>query len=177
MSMGDGAGGVIHCSTTVKRGNAYTDYSKWTHWGIPRGLYTTDELRREGLNVQDGENLPTLRRGSRGEAVTRLQQLLKEQTNAGLKVDGIFGANTESAVQHFQELHGLQDDGIVGPKTWAALGVDKNVNQPADNGNNSVDDPPWTPEGETVRLAQENWRAIRAAVATMYGIIKKYEEE
>lgn len=185
MSMGDGAGGVIHCSTTVKRGNAYTDYSKWTHWGIPRGMHTTAELRAAGINVQDVDNLPTLRSGSRGDAVKRLQVLLNEQTGAGLDPDGIFGAKTESAVRHLQELRNLRDDGIVGPKTWAALGaVDPNQNPAVDNGNNSVDDPPWTPEeAETipvqymVQVPLEEWRTIKSAIAAAAYIIKKYEEE
>lgn len=38
-----------------------------------------------------------------------------------LKVDGIFGSKTSQAVRDFQEAHGLDDDGIVGPLTWAAL--------------------------------------------------------
>ena len=33
-------------------------------------------------------------------------------------VDGIFGANTETAVKKFQKDLGLTQDGIVGPETW-----------------------------------------------------------
>jgi len=35
--------------------------------------------------------------------------------------DGLFGRDTESAVKRFQHEHGLCDDGVVGPLTWAAL--------------------------------------------------------
>ena len=38
-----------------------------------------------------------------------------------LAVDGIVGKNTEHAIRAFQEKHGLEADGIVGPKTLAAL--------------------------------------------------------
>ena len=37
--------------------------------------------------------------------------------------DGIFGVKTEAAVIAFQKSHNLTPDGIVGAKTWAALGV------------------------------------------------------
>ncbi len=65
---------------------------------------------------------PTLRRGSRGEAVARLQEAL---TGAGFDTDGadgVFGAGTEAAVKAFQAARGLASDGIVGAGTWGALG-------------------------------------------------------
>ena len=37
--------------------------------------------------------------------------------------DGIFGPLTEEAVKEFQKRKGLTADGVVGAKTWAALGV------------------------------------------------------
>ena len=65
-------------------------------------------------------NLPTLRFGSSGDAVRALQRLLRSQ-NYFLRVDGSFGAVTETAVKAFQEQRGLVTDGIVGPKTWREL--------------------------------------------------------
>jgi peptidoglycan hydrolase-like protein with peptidoglycan-binding domain len=58
---------------------------------------------------------PTLRRGSRGEHVAELQRLL------GLDVNGEFDGRTEAAVRVFQRTLHLVPDGIVGPKTWAAI--------------------------------------------------------
>jgi Putative peptidoglycan binding domain len=66
---------------------------------------------------------PTIKKGSRGEAVKLLQRMLKSY---GLafdpgSVDGDFGPITETAVKMFQSVHSLTVDGIVGPKTWSAL--------------------------------------------------------
>ena len=58
---------------------------------------------------------PTLRRGSKGDAVKQLQQKL------GISADGDFGPGTEAAVKKWQAANGLTADGIVGPKTLAAL--------------------------------------------------------
>lgn len=66
---------------------------------------------------------PTLRQGSRGADVVRLQQLLLGHGfNPGV-IDGIFGPNTHAAVVAFQRSRGLVQDGIVGVNTWTALGV------------------------------------------------------
>jgi len=66
--------------------------------------------------------LPTLKQGAKGGAVQRLQKAL---TKAGQNValDGDFGPGTDRAVRAFQAAHGLGVDGVVGPGTWAALGV------------------------------------------------------
>ena len=61
--------------------------------------------------------MTTLKRGSRGADVKTLQGKLN------LAQDGIFGPITEEAVRDFQKRKGLTVDGIVGAKTWAALGV------------------------------------------------------
>ncbi|HEX7022957.1 MAG TPA: glycoside hydrolase domain-containing protein [Trueperaceae bacterium] len=66
------------------------------------------------------KHVPQIKRGDEGPAVELLQSILN-MTGAGLKVDGDFGPNTESAVRAFQTARGLLVDGIVGPKTWAAL--------------------------------------------------------
>jgi hypothetical protein len=64
---------------------------------------------------------PVVRQGQTGEAVRTVQYLLRQQGNAGLTVDGDFGAKTLAAVKAFQTAKGLGADGIVGAQTWAAL--------------------------------------------------------
>lgn len=69
---------------------------------------------------------PTIRNGSRGAWVSRVQQHLKRNYPLYAKhlaVDGIFGPKTEVAVKEFQRRSGLAADGIVGPNTWRALGI------------------------------------------------------
>ncbi len=60
-------------------------------------------------------NLPVLRRGSFGTAVTLLQKLLKLPTTAH------YDMPTLNAVTAFQLNRHLEPDGVVGPKTWGAL--------------------------------------------------------
>ncbi|MDN3713463.1 peptidoglycan-binding domain-containing protein [Paracoccus cavernae] len=62
-----------------------------------------------------------LRRGSKGDAVRRLQELLTGQGHVLGKVDGDFGERTDAAVRIFQKLEQLKPDGIVGAQTWAKL--------------------------------------------------------
>lgn len=62
----------------------------------------------------------SLTTGSKGESVKWLQYELNEH-GANLTIDGVFGKQTKLAVLLFQKDHGLTQDGIAGPKTFAAL--------------------------------------------------------
>ncbi|MHC5933288.1 peptidoglycan-binding domain-containing protein [Nostoc sp.] len=66
--------------------------------------------------------MPTLYFGSSGVAVSALQRLLVSNGYA-VKVDGVFGALTETAVKAFQNQRNLGVDGIVGQRTWRALTI------------------------------------------------------
>jgi len=59
--------------------------------------------------------------GARGEAVSILQQKLKELGFFSSDVTGYFGPITQKAVIAFQSANGIEPIGIVGPKTLAAL--------------------------------------------------------
>lgn len=62
-----------------------------------------------------------LKNGSRGPQVELLQSILNRLGYNSGAVDGTFGIRTENAVKRFQNAADLNVDGIVGPKTWAAL--------------------------------------------------------
>jgi peptidoglycan hydrolase-like protein with peptidoglycan-binding domain len=63
----------------------------------------------------------TLRQGSKGDEVVKLQSCLNYIMNAGLTVDGVFGAKTLAAVKNFQSKYGLSVDGVVGPATISKM--------------------------------------------------------
>lgn len=59
----------------------------------------------------------TLRRDSTGNAVRKLQEDLHELDFYGGVISGKYGGLTQEAVRLFQKKHGLDADGIAGPKT------------------------------------------------------------
>lgn len=72
-----------------------------------------------------------IKRGARGKTVTRLQQRLKQRGFDPGRIDGIFGGGTEAAVIAFQRSECLAADGIVGARTWSALGFRGKVRMPS----------------------------------------------
>ena len=165
-----GDGWVIHA-----KGHAYgvvreqlEDISKpFTHFGIPAGLYSDAELRAAGIDPSG--NVPTLRRGSKGELVKSVQEYLKDESGADLKIDGIFGSETEKAVKDFQKSHGLTADGVVGPKTLAELGVIAPPDEPEDE-----PEAPDEPEEETVRVPASMLRSWADALEDMAADIRGF---
>ncbi len=84
---------------------------------------------------------PTLRYGSTGEEVRKLQEALNASGSYGLTLDGIYGEKTKQAVTAYQKANGLGVDGIAGQETLGHLYR------------------PATPEPETPRepTAWEKW--------------------
>jgi peptidoglycan hydrolase-like protein with peptidoglycan-binding domain len=74
--------------------------------------------------LPDGGPMPTLRQGSTGDVVRRLQEVLTNgapgQWNTTPQgVDGVFGPHTEASVRAFQSWAQVGVDGIVGDQTWS----------------------------------------------------------
>jgi len=70
------------------------------------------------------EHAIVLSEGSEGRQVELLQRAL-----GGVKVDGVFGPETEAAVRAFQTSRNLTADGVVGPLTSASLRSDASARE------------------------------------------------
>ena len=77
--------------------------------------------------------------GSRGEEVRQIQTKLKNWGYYNGQVDGIFGSQTLNAVKWFQRKNGLTVDGIVGPATLAALGINSSGFGSGSSSSNNAD--------------------------------------
>ena len=76
-----------------------------------------------------------LKRGSRGDLFKQVQTKLNNWGYNCGTADGIFGTKTYNAVVKFQRNNKLVVDGIVGAKTFAAMGI--NVNTSSSGGSSS----------------------------------------
>lgn len=97
-----------------------------TTWNAIYGAYsrfnttvTPDDLAPQYPGI-------AIKTGASGTSVQQIQQALNivGQEYTGIPVlveDGVFGAETERAVRRFQQLFGLDVDGIVGVNTWNKL--------------------------------------------------------
>lgn len=98
---------------------------------------TADTRSATAPNLEDvAAGRAALRRGMEGSPVEQIQRelvrtghLTQEQMNTG---PGTFGPATEAAVKAFQRSRGLEDDGVVGKDTRAAL---LEATRPAQPGN------------------------------------------
>ena len=96
--------------------------SKWVEWGELKGVDYGEPVIVP-VEPTNKTALPTLKRGSKGDAVKIVQEkLVARGYSCGASgVDGDFGSATEKAVKAFQKDHNLKADGIVGAKTYEAL--------------------------------------------------------
>src|SRR6185503_19538773 len=121
-------------STTVRpgivvkmedRGNPTANHRDHVHVLFFAGTY-----QKPGTTTSTSAS--TLKRGSSGTAVRRLQQFLlnvfpayrnsvRYMPGRPLTVDGVFGRQTETWVKEFQRRTGLSQDGVVGKATHSKL--------------------------------------------------------
>lgn len=101
-----------HVSVTEKQ-SEFDDGKKWNLSGLAA---EAEKQAPEANNYVSPP--PTLRVGSRGDLVKKMQ------AGIGLSsplVDGFFGPNTKKALQAFQNTHGLVPDGVCGANTWEEI--------------------------------------------------------
>ena len=67
------------------------------------------------VSVARPEHAETLRKGSKGPLVKKMQEAL------GIGADGDFGPGTEAALKRWQANNGLTPDGVAGPRTLGKL--------------------------------------------------------
>jgi len=114
-----GDGKVIEAAGTAD-GVCQSDVTnkKWNEWGELKAVDYSDSGFPDVPTWH-----PTIRRGSKGEDVTLLQQYL-DRLGYDLGpsgIDGDYGRRTEQAVREFQGDHGLGVDGVCGPMTWDTI--------------------------------------------------------
>lgn len=75
------------------------------------------------LQVANAQLYRTISWGSSGGDVVDAQVILRDWGYYVGAIDGVFGSETSAAVRWFQSANGLPVDGVIGPETWAALGI------------------------------------------------------
>lgn len=61
------------------------------------------------------------RAGKSSEKISEIQICLKNAGYYDGAIDGVKGSKTRQAIKEFQRANNLNDDGIVGPRTWTLL--------------------------------------------------------
>lgn len=105
---------------------------------------------------------PTLRLGDTGPAVVTLQEALArlEPLPSKLVADGHFGPRTEETLRLFQAIHGLDMDGIAGPRTWAAIDAALHA-PPGIDEPDPLDEPGTAPHQQPASTAGFFYRLLR----------------
>ena len=113
--------GVVGKATWYKISYIYVSVKKLAELGSESEPYPG------GSGSAPGSGTGTIQQGATGAQVAAVQYYLSYLAQTfypaipNLVPDGIFGAQTRSAVLAFQNLFKLTADGIVGPATWAQL--------------------------------------------------------
>ncbi|SFA56967.1 Peptidoglycan-binding (PGRP) domain of peptidoglycan hydrolases-containing protein [Anoxybacillus pushchinoensis] len=94
---------------------------KQTYQALQEYVRTQTTVSRSNSSGSDDHwTGQTLREGSKGEAVKELQRMLNS-AGYNVKVDGVYGSETEGAVRSFQKSVGISVDGVAGAQTYRSL--------------------------------------------------------
>ena len=134
---------------------------QYTDKGRIAGISTAVDLSQIYMLIGQTKTTDTnlLRKGDTGSAVKLLQHRLNILDNQ-LTEDGVWGVKTDTAVRNYQYKAGLTVDGIVGPKTQAALIKDAILSRAAEMGSYMVKHK-WHYKDATHK-AKDTWVATKA---------------
>ncbi|MGA8514215.1 MAG: peptidoglycan-binding protein [Burkholderiaceae bacterium] len=90
-------------------------------WQKEKGLKTDGIAGPDTFAAMGLFELILLQNGTKGDLVKKLQAKLD------LDADGVFGDDTEEAVEAYQEENGLEADGVAGPVTLAHMKLLKEI--------------------------------------------------
>lgn len=165
LHIGDGC--IIHCSGEVKYDTVSGGSCNWTHYGIPKGLYTPEEISK----AHGGQKIMRiLKFGMRGEDVRNMQNMLNQLSYDCGEADGVFGTKTLAAVKAFQEASGLTVDGIAGYNTLILLASKAAVSEPDD-----PDEPDVQTEPEGCALSHEDVKRLKELLHACNEILSKVD--
>lgn len=72
------------------------------------------------MSKKNTKTYPTLHYGAEGDLVTMMQDLLSK-TGSSVRINGMFGIGTFTALKAFQKKNGLEPNGVCDTETWAKL--------------------------------------------------------
>lgn len=120
ISLGDGR--TVEARSRLSGVGVFSSASPWTFGGLIPGVTYSSVTPVAPVP----ESPPTLKRGRPAdrwvaELAARLNAWADATGEEKLSGTGPFGPKTDLLVRSFQAAHSLAVDGIVGPRTWAAL--------------------------------------------------------
>lgn len=107
-----------HVHISVKSDETFFDNP--AKWDITVSKPSPKTITDEDKVASDLAQMPVLKFGDSGANVKRLQEALKDHGET-VTIDSAFGSQTRLAVLHFQQVNGLEADGVVGGYTWKKL--------------------------------------------------------
>ena len=102
-------------------GRFISEDSYWGEDNNPLSLNRYTYTHNDPIQFLDPTGYAVLKKGSQGDGVVAIQEMLKDLGYNTGKVDGKYGSNTEAAIKKFQKDNGLKADGIVGNQSLTAL--------------------------------------------------------
>jgi cell wall-associated NlpC family hydrolase len=108
--------------TLLEKGTQVTVLSASGEWyqvnvGGKTGWIRQDLMEKQSDTQTTGDDSGSLKAGSEGDAVKKLQSRLIYLGYLGGSADGTYGTGTEQAVLLYQKRNNLEQDGVAGPAT------------------------------------------------------------